>query len=272
MPSDTDFRRPELPALLTKAHWDKKKGTIAKMAGSTGMGAALAKVEKAYKGVNWDTLEMTLNKPKPFHLKAWDKMQADAVKEMKGGLAKLRAECFAARDVAKQTEAEFKKKKTIPKSSVQLCADIAQAADFMGVGANANSMGTRIEKMYAFGRKATDFTADGILKKAPAKVAVALKSLEVVKRNPTHATWKSEVMMTRARDVNQYIGNVGKLIDMGYPFKLNRANCDKVFKAIQLYASKDVPFAEDADAKEVLGHVAKLTAGMKLAEAVLQTK
>jgi|GEM_PF-3086689 len=269
--SDEDYRRPDYDTLLTARNWDKKKGVFAKMVGRTGIGSALQKLEKTYNQVNWDALEMTKKKPRPFNLRTWDRMRDDAIKEMNGGLAKLRKECYTVRDLAKATEAKFKKKKTVPKSATQLCADIAKQADFMGVGANANSMGTRIEKMYAFGRRATDFTAEGIAKKAPAKVAAALKSLATVTRSPTYETWKRLQMMTRARDVNQYIGNVSKLINMGYRLPLNAGQCDKLFKVMQPYASVDVPFDTDADAEEVKAHVSTLTKAMKAAERVLSS-
>lgn len=41
------------PAILTKKDWLKKKGTIAKMAGKTGVGQAMDALEKSYKKINW---------------------------------------------------------------------------------------------------------------------------------------------------------------------------------------------------------------------------
>ena len=47
------FTPPAYPAVLTKANWDKNKGVVAKMAGATGVGDALSKLEAAYKAVDW---------------------------------------------------------------------------------------------------------------------------------------------------------------------------------------------------------------------------
>lgn len=112
--ADEDFERPALPVELTKKNWDKKKGKIAKMAGKTGMGDAFSKVEKAYKSVDWDKLEMISNKPRPFDLKKWDKMRDDAAGEMKGNLAKLRTQCYALRDLAKKRRPNSAKIKPFP--------------------------------------------------------------------------------------------------------------------------------------------------------------
>lgn len=270
--SDEDFERPALPVELTKKNWDKKKGKIAKMAGKTGMGDAFSKVEKAYKSVDWDKLEMIQNKPRPFDLKQWNKMRVDAAGEMKGNLAKLRAQCYALRDMAKKTEAKFSKNKAIPKSSAALCTDIAKKADFMGVGCNANSMGTRIEKMYKYGRSAYDFTAKGIAKTAPSKVTACLASLKELEKDPTRENWLANHMMTRTRDVTQYLGNVSKLIKAGYDLPLNAGQCDKLFTVLKPYASKDAGLLNDnATAEDVKRDIARLRQAMLIAQKVLSS-
>lgn len=270
--ADDDFERPALPAELTKKNWDKKKGKIAKMAGKTGMGDAFSKVEKAYKSVDWDKLEMISNKPRPFDLKKWNKMRDDAVGETKGNLGKLRTQCYALRDLAKKTEAKFSKNKAIPKSSAALCGDIAKKADFMGVGCNPSSMGTRIVKMYKSGRYMFDFTAQGIAKTAPSKVTACLASLKELESDPTLENWKANHMMTRARDVNQYMGNVSKLIKAGYNLPLNAGQCDKLFKIISPYASKDEgPLKDDATAQDVKKEIARLRQAMLAAQKVFSS-
>ena len=52
------FKRPDYPAILTKTNWDKNKGVVAKMAGATGVGDALSKLEAAYKAVDWKKFEI----------------------------------------------------------------------------------------------------------------------------------------------------------------------------------------------------------------------
>lgn len=47
------YKEPEYPADLTKKHWDKNKSLSAKIAGETGVGAAAAACEAAFKKVEW---------------------------------------------------------------------------------------------------------------------------------------------------------------------------------------------------------------------------
>lgn len=249
-----------------------KKGKIAKMAGKTGMGDAFSKVEKAYKSVDWGKLEMVQNKPRPFNLKQWNKMRDDAAGETKGNLGKLRTQCYALRDLAKKTEAKFNKNKAIPKSSAALCADIAKKADFMGVGCNPSSMGTRIVKMYKYGRNPYDFTAQGIAKSAPGKVTVCLASLKELEKDPTRENWLAKGMMTRTRDVTQYLGNVSKLIKAGYDLPLNAGQCDKLFTVLKPYASKDAGLLKgDATAEDVKREIANLRKAMLVVQKVLSS-
>jgi hypothetical protein len=48
----------QLNPLLTDAAWQKNKGAYAKMAGETGMGAALARMNSAYKAVDWEFIDL----------------------------------------------------------------------------------------------------------------------------------------------------------------------------------------------------------------------
>ena len=43
-----------LNPLLTNAAWQKNKGAYAKMAGSTGLGTALTRMNSAYRAVDWE--------------------------------------------------------------------------------------------------------------------------------------------------------------------------------------------------------------------------
>ena len=87
------FTPPAYPAVLTKANWDKNKGAVAKMAGATGVGDALAKLETAYKAVDWRKFQIASNKPNPFSLPKLEAMKKAAIAEMNGNAAKLRARC-----------------------------------------------------------------------------------------------------------------------------------------------------------------------------------
>jgi hypothetical protein len=240
------FKRPELSVVLTKANWDKNKGVLAKMAGPTGVGEALDKLEKAYKAVDWQKFEIAANKlpEKEFTLKKLADMQKAAVAEMTGNAAKLRLAAFAARDVARKAGAELRKNKLVPKSAADLCAQIEKDADMMGVGANANSLGSYIEKDVAESRKAYDFTVGQIKTNIPNKVAALATAIKAM-GEPTAKSWTAQKMMTRCRDLNQLIGNIPKLTAMGYDLGMDTGKAKTFFEDMRVFASKETPFPAD---------------------------
>ena len=253
------FKRPVYPPILTKSNWDKNKGVVAKMAGATGVGEALAKLESTFKAVDWAKFEIVQNKPSPFSLVKLEAQKKAAIAEMNGNAAKLRLAAFAARDVAKKAAGDLKKN-PLTKSAGGICDQIEKAADFMGVGANANSLGGYIDKDVAESRNAFDFTAKAIQTKIPSSVAALVKAIKGVGDPPTAKGWQGQQMMTKCRDLNQLIGNIPKLNEMGYDLKMDSAKAKKFFDDMRVFASKDVPFdAKDADAaKKALAAVTEL--------------
>lgn len=253
------FTRPTYPAVLTKSNWDKNKGLMAKMAGATGVGEALAKLEAAFKAVDWKKFEIVANKPNPFSLKVVEAQKKAAIAEMNGAAAKLRLAAFAARDAAKKAAPDLKKN-PLTKSAGGLCDQIENAADFMGVGANTNSLSGYIEKDVAESRKAFDFTVNAIKTKIPTNVAALQKAIKAVGDTPTAKSWSGAGMMTRCRDLNQLIGNVPKLVEMGYDLNMDTGKAKKFFDDMRVYASKDCPFAanDTAGAKKALDAVKDL--------------
>ncbi len=258
------FTRPAYPAVLTKANWDKKKGTIAKMAGATGVGAALDALKKAYDAVAWDKIEISNNRPSQseFSLAKMEQMKKAALAEMNGSCAKLRAAAFAARDAAKAAAVDLKKN-PLTKSTGTLCDEIAKAADSMGVGANTNSLSSFIEKDIAEARKAYDFTVEQIKKGIPGKVAALASAIKAM-GEPSADAWKGQAMMTRCRDLNQLIGNVPKLTAAGYDLGVDTAKAKAFFEDMKPFASKDVPF-KDGDAEAAKKAKADVTALCKRA-------
>ncbi|MGZ5277474.1 MAG: hypothetical protein ACXWCU_16345 [Caldimonas sp.] len=255
------FTRPAYPAILTKANWDKNKGVAAKMAGATGVGEALAKLETAYKTVDWKKFEIAANKPNPFSLPKLEAMKKLAIAEMSGNAAKLRVAAFAARDTAKKAAGDLKKN-PLTKNAGTICEQIDKAADFMGVGANPSSLGTYIQKDVDEAKVAFDTTAKAIKTKIPATVAALAKAIKAAGDPTTPKAWKAAAMMTKCRDLNQLIGNVPKLTEMGYDLGMDTAKAKKFFEDMRLYASKECPFEENKpeDAKKALAAVTGLAA------------
>ena len=253
------FTPPAYPAVLTKTNWDKNKGVVAKMAGATGVGDALSKLETAYKAVDWKKFQIAANKPNPFSLPKLEAMKKAAIAEMTGNAAKLRVAAFAARDAANKAAGDLKKN-PLTKNAGVICDQIEKAADFMGVGANSNSLGGYIQKDVDEAKASFDFTVKSIKTNIPTRVA-ALKTAIKAAGNPTNPKlWKAAAMMTKCRDLNQLIGNVPKLTEMGYDLGMDTAKAKAFFEDMKVYASKECPFEENKpeDAKKALIAVAAL--------------
>jgi hypothetical protein len=91
-----DWTRPEYPAGLTKATWDKKKSILAKIGGATGIGEELTKLKRLYDAVDWDKIEIAKHLPKgnEFTKKDWAQRRNDALKEVAGSLTKFYQELY----------------------------------------------------------------------------------------------------------------------------------------------------------------------------------
>ncbi|MCE9657917.1 MAG: hypothetical protein K8R60_05115 [Burkholderiales bacterium] len=253
------FKRPDYPSVLTKTNWDKNKGLAAKMAGATGVGEALSKLESAYKAVDWKKFEIAANKPNPFSLPKLEAMKKAAIAEMNGNAAKLRAAAFAARDAAKKAGGELKKN-PLTKGAGGLCDQIEKAADFLGVGANSNSIGGYIQKDVDEAKSSFDFTVKSIKTNIPARVSALKNAIKAAGNPTTPKLWKAAAMMTKCRDLNQLIGNVPKLTEMGYDLGMDTGKAKSFFEDMRVYASKECPFEENKpdDAKKALAAVNNL--------------
>jgi hypothetical protein len=266
------FEKPEYPEALTRKNWDKNKGVLAKMAGFTGMGDALAKLEAQYKKVDWKLFDLEVKFPrgdKNFTLTKLEDAVVDAVKEVKNGeCAKLRTEAFSVRDLAAKTEKDYKANKLIPKTTTALCASIGKAADLLGVTVNANSMADRIQKSAKDVRSLYDLTVDNIEKNFHGHVSKLEKAFVPVVKEPTDEMWRNAGIMTLARNLNQQIGNVEKLVLMGYNVGMNVSDCTAFFKDMTPYASKAVPFEKDASESDRKEHAKKMLLLLKRAKAL----
>jgi hypothetical protein len=256
------FKKPDYPADLTRRNWDKNKGVLAKMAGFTGMGEALASLEKTYAKVDWKPFDLELIFPKgdkAFTLPKLEAAVVEAVKEVKsGGCAKLRTEAFEVRDLAAKTEKDFKANKLIPKSSAALCASISTAADHLGVAVNANSMVVLIQASAKEVRSSYDLAAAAIEKNYARHLSALEKAFAPVVKDPSYDTWRDAGIMTLARNLNQQIGNVENLVGKGYDLGMNATDCTKFFKDMNLYARIAVPFKENAPEPERKDHAKEM--------------
>ena len=149
------YERPTLAVVLQKANWDGHAALLAGEPDFAALGATLARIEAAYAAVGWEKLEFFQHRPagKALSPVALDALVKAAVVEMKGGAARLRAECFAARDLAKAMETRLRLSDELPRNAADLCGQIAKAADFLGIAVNQTTLGGAIDRDAAELRK-----------------------------------------------------------------------------------------------------------------------
>jgi len=261
---------PAYDTVLTQKNWDKNKGTLAKMAGYTGMGDALRTLEADYKKVDWTMFDMQVLFPrgsKDFTLPKLKTAMDEAVKDAKSGAAaKLRASALEARDVAEKTEKDYKANKLVPKSATALCASIAKAAEQLATAANPNSVGGYVTESAKLVRGVFDATAENIQKSYGTHLNKLAAAFVPVVKDTSYATWRDAGIMTLARNLNQQVGNVGNLAEKGYDIGMNVGECNTFFKDMNLYARVAVPFEEDASETERKGHAKAMLLLLKRAK------
>jgi hypothetical protein len=135
--------KPIIPVILTVADWNAKKGVIAKMAGETGIGAALAKLKVEFDKAPWDVLDPDLaysanTKTGKGTLALAQKLGAIAISKQ-NTLEPTRKELQAIKTLTESIEKKWKASKIIPSSSTAHVGKMKVAADQFMVALNANS-------------------------------------------------------------------------------------------------------------------------------------
>ena len=126
-----------LPKILTVADWNSKKGVIAKMAGETGIGAALAKLKTTWDKVEWDVLDpdaavLKNSKTGKMTLELLEKLEPIAAKNI-NKIEPVRKELKAVADLTEKIAAKWKTSKIIPSSSRKHVETMHTTADQMWI-------------------------------------------------------------------------------------------------------------------------------------------
>ncbi len=165
--------QPAWPALLTNKDWQKKKGIIAKIAGETGIGAALNAGEAAFKKIDWKKMDATTIMPAERDVDNIEAKQKEAAAHYSSVIEPARAKLRDIRDAAASTASEWRKNKAIPSSAVKAVEAIGASASFLATELKDNS-----STMKDYGKTFTDMIATK--KKNAAEEA---KKLEVTIKN-----------------------------------------------------------------------------------------
>jgi len=127
----------DIPKILTLTNWNAKKGVIAKMAGETGIGAALTKLKTEWAKIPWDELDPdeAVNK----HAKN-GKMTIAALDQLepvaRANIRKVKPVQDQLKAIAKltgQIETKWKASKVIPASSRKHVGDMKLAAQKLDI-------------------------------------------------------------------------------------------------------------------------------------------
>ncbi len=119
---------PQLPAILTESDWERNKGTIAKMAGETGIGAALKNVKRAYDAVDWKKFDAAIACKSADAPSDIDRALTELANEFRGKVEPLRNELAKVHDLGNKVATKFKSNKLIPSSSTEHVTKLAMAA------------------------------------------------------------------------------------------------------------------------------------------------
>lgn len=120
----------ELPQILTVKSWNAKKGVIAKMAGETGIGAALTKLK-----VEFDKMPTSIEPIAAGVTQNTKLLEIDRLTELakttvgSAAVGNVRSQLTVVIKLTKKTALAWKKSKVIPKSSVAHVELMTSAAD-----------------------------------------------------------------------------------------------------------------------------------------------
>ena len=177
------------PPELLPAYWDKNKGTIAKMAGETGIGAALAKLKAQHAKIDWQ--QLTANGYGKLHSAAEvDETEKKARAYYASSVAPYATMARGVRDLALGVAKKFAANKLIPKSSVATVAAIAKSADVVSVA--CKSMDEEWKTFDAY-RKKLAAQIEAQQKLIRPNIAKLKKGLQECIKTPTKSSWWDNV-------------------------------------------------------------------------------
>jgi len=206
---------PAWPAILTNADWQKKKGTIAKIAGKTGIGEAMTAAKTGF-----DKIDIQLFRAETA-LQAKDR-DPDKIVAAKQACIQAHAKTVEptrlqiknVRDKATQLAAAWQKNKLIPESSRKHLEEVAKAADVLSLSlaGNSQSMGEALksfDKMLEIKKKAELEEQ----KKLSETISNLEKVLLLAEKQPTINFWKDGQTSPhqRCRSMCNAIRNIPKL-------------------------------------------------------------
>lgn len=254
-----------IPTILTDADWQKKKGVFAKMAGETGIGAAMKAVAVEWKKMDWQALDPVDGAWAKSGLKRTPKNYETLFAQAKAEYTKVagvRTKVKTLADLAEKVEAKFKASKTIPSSSREHVGKIAKEADRFWIELKSIDKEWEAEekKIVAKYRKDLQNTADMFGKSMTSVFDKADKFVDLVKRTPVPATFNNG-MPKAARDITQLIANVEKMIKEGIDIGKTAPNDE--LRVLKAWSNDGRKVDTTANTAAVLEEAGKFEDGVK---------
>ncbi len=237
---------PTLPATLTNAGWQKGKGLFAKFVGETGVGAALAKVEEAYHGVNWvKFIPSDGYRSEEAIEQAWH----SAREEGAGHFPKIRELLVAARDLANKTAEKYDNHPRVPKGSSTFARKVATDADsfWLILKSFGDGVAKDFEKRKVKLKETQKIKAQIVIDMFP-KIKEAISA---VKKDPTAKTY-NEKCWQKFRLLSTQIA----VSDWATPYKEQTKTLSSVMPTT--LDKKELMLAHIKKVEELVGHLEHL--------------
>jgi hypothetical protein len=205
---------PTWPAILTDRDWQKKKGNVAKVAGKTGIGAAMTAAEKAFAKIEWPKFDARNMLPHDRDEPKIKAAKANCAALYKSTVEPARVKLKDLRDIATKQAAAWKKNKLIPAATVKHLETIANTADTLWITLKSNSQvfSSRLATFDTLLAEKVKQEQDE-LAKINVTIANLEKALADIVRTPTKAAWSTGNTSAhqRCRSMCNTIRNVPKL-------------------------------------------------------------
>jgi hypothetical protein len=258
--------QPQLPAEVTKRWWDSKKSLIAKLTKATGVGAALTRVETAFKSVAFQPYN-----PHPTKVDATTKqfvafITSSPVTTFQSALRGLRA-------LAEEQGAECRRSKVIPKGTADALDDIVDNADKLSVFVNQHSLAKSLETAIAVWQKEKGAQArqQAELNLKAAKDAVNnisqhIQTARTKLGGPTTQVTDQvradvgEAVRTACRVMTQPLGNFLKAVKAGVQYDhFNEPQAQQLYNALSPVANaqESAHTVKDMDRNALKAHIRK---------------
>jgi hypothetical protein len=187
----------DYPAALLATNWDKNKGTVAKIAGETGIGDALKKLKAQHASIDWGLL--TANGYGKLHnLAEVDDAEKKAKAYFQAKIVPYQSAARSVRDLANGVAKKFAANKLIPKSSTAYVSSIAQAADIVAVACKSMDEEAKSFDVY---RGKLQQQIDGQQRLIRPNIAKLKSGLAACLKDPTKDSWNKNAKQ-QCRSIN----------------------------------------------------------------------